>query len=341
MALATVFITIRSFGPMDAPASLAWAIRIGLVLMLVSQAVGVQMIAEGGNTFGAAGALKLPHAFTLHAVQVLPALALLLVVAEFTERQRLEIVALGGIGYGLLITSTMVQTYAGLGPLEPSNLATSLAASGLVVLAVCARHHRARHRAPRAPADSSASPARPGDLSRSPGERQRRRRARIGRSRRARTTAAPPSSPHQTIRSRTRAERVGTWVGRGRAGDPALLGHGLLDPSRAVRGERPGHRLDRLHHTRAGQHRAPIHGPVRRRLETGHDLVGVLVRVPRPQQCDQAADLAAAHDVATWFSTQVLPLAESVTARYVGAATSVAELCRTQSRTSPGSPSTR
>jgi len=138
VALATVFITIRSFGPMDAPASLAWAIRIGLVLMLVSQAVGVQMIAEGGNAFGAAGALKLPHAFTLHAVQVLPALALLLVVAEFTERQRLEIVALGGIGYGLLITSTMVQTYAGLGPLEPSNLAMSLAASGIVVLAVCA-----------------------------------------------------------------------------------------------------------------------------------------------------------------------------------------------------------
>jgi hypothetical protein len=137
VAVACVFITIRSFWPMEAPASLAWAIRIGLVLLLVSQAVGVQMIAEGGNTFGAAGALKVPHAFTLHALQVLPALALLLVVAEFTERQRLEIVALGGIGYGLLIGSTMVQTYAGLAPLEPSNLATSLAASGLVVLAVC------------------------------------------------------------------------------------------------------------------------------------------------------------------------------------------------------------
>jgi hypothetical protein len=137
VALTTIFVTIRSFWPMEAPASLAWAIRLGLVLMLVSQAVGVQMITEGGNTFGAAGALKVPHAFTLHAVQVLPALALLLVIAEFTERQRLEIVALGGIGYGLLIGSTMVQAYAGLAPLEPSNLATSLGASGLVVLAVC------------------------------------------------------------------------------------------------------------------------------------------------------------------------------------------------------------
>jgi len=137
VAATTVFIAIRSFWPMEAPASLAWAIRTGLVLLLVSQAVGVQMIAEGGNTFGAAGALKVPHAFTLHALQVLPALALLLVIAEFTERQRLEIVALGGIGYGLLIGSTMVQAYAGLAPLDPSSLATSLAASGLVVLAVC------------------------------------------------------------------------------------------------------------------------------------------------------------------------------------------------------------
>jgi hypothetical protein len=136
VALMSIVIAIRSFGRMEAPASMAWAIRIGLVLMLVSQAVGVQMIAEGGNTFGAAGALKVPHAFTLHALQVLPALALLLVIAEFTERQRLEIVALGGIGYGALIASTMVQTYAGLPPTELGTLATALAASGVVVLVV-------------------------------------------------------------------------------------------------------------------------------------------------------------------------------------------------------------
>jgi hypothetical protein len=137
VAVTTVLITVRSFWPMDAPASLAWAIRTGLVLLLASQAVGVQMIAEGGNTFGTAGALKVPHAFTLHALQVLPALALLLVVAEFTERQRLEIVALGGIGYAALIASTMVQTYAGLAPLELTILASSLASAGLVILAVC------------------------------------------------------------------------------------------------------------------------------------------------------------------------------------------------------------
>jgi hypothetical protein len=138
IALMTIVLTVRSFAHMDAPASLAWAIRAGLVLVLVSQAVGVQMIAEGGNTFGAAGALKVPHAFTLHALQVLPAMALILVIAEFTERQRLEIVALGAIGYGGLIASTMVQTYAGLAPLSLGTLATALAVSGLTVLVVCA-----------------------------------------------------------------------------------------------------------------------------------------------------------------------------------------------------------
>ena len=137
VAVTTVFLMVRSFWPMDAPPSLAWAIRLGLALLLVSQNVGVQMIAEGASTFGAAGALKVPHALTLHALQVLPALALLLVIAEFTESQRLEIVAIAGVGYGLLVGSTMAQAYAGLAPLEPSNLATSLAVSGLVVLAVC------------------------------------------------------------------------------------------------------------------------------------------------------------------------------------------------------------
>ena len=52
-------ITVWSFLRIDAPASLA-AIRAGLVLMLVSQAVGVQMIVEGGNTFGPAGAEAAP-----------------------------------------------------------------------------------------------------------------------------------------------------------------------------------------------------------------------------------------------------------------------------------------
>ena len=87
LGVMTVLITVWSFVRLDAP-SLRLAIRLGLVLMLVSQAVGVQMIVEGGNTFGSEGALKVPHALTLHAVQLLPALALVLLASEFTERRR-------------------------------------------------------------------------------------------------------------------------------------------------------------------------------------------------------------------------------------------------------------
>lgn len=135
LVLVTVYVTVRSFVRMDAPPSLAWAIRLGLLLMLVSQAVGAQMIAEGGNTFGAAGALKVPHAVTLHAVQVLPALAILLLVSRSTERRRVRIVVLGAVGYAALIASTMVQTYDGRGPLDLSPLTTALALSGLLLLA--------------------------------------------------------------------------------------------------------------------------------------------------------------------------------------------------------------
>ena len=138
IALVIVALTVWSFARMDAPASLAIAIRLGLVLMLASQAVGVQMIVEGGNTYGDEGALKVPHAFTIHAVQVLPALALLLLASEHPERRRVRILALGAAGYSLLIASTMVQAYSGRGPLDPAVLSSMLAVVGLVLLAMSA-----------------------------------------------------------------------------------------------------------------------------------------------------------------------------------------------------------
>ena len=138
VALVTVVITVRSFLRMDAPTSLRFAIRLGLVLMLASQMVGVQMIVEGGNTFGAAGALKVPHAVTPHAVQVLPVLALLLLASDFLERRRVEILAVGAAGYATLIASTVVQTYSGRSPLDLGILSSVIAVVGLGLLAVSA-----------------------------------------------------------------------------------------------------------------------------------------------------------------------------------------------------------
>ncbi|HEX6149865.1 hypothetical protein [Nocardioides sp.] len=139
VALVIVAVTIWAFAQLDAPPSLALAIRLGLVLMLASQGVGVQMIVEGGNTFGAEGALKVPHAFTLHAVQVLPALALLLLASpEHTERRRIEILSLGAVGYAALIASTMTQAYAGRSPFDLAALSSALALLGLGLLLVSA-----------------------------------------------------------------------------------------------------------------------------------------------------------------------------------------------------------
>jgi hypothetical protein len=135
IVLMTVVMSVWSFFRLDAPASLALAIRSGLVLLLVSQMVGVQMIVEGGNTFGASGALKVPHALTLHAIQVLPALALLLSLSGAAERGRVRVVALGAAGYAVLIASSMVQTYGGHGPLDLSPVVVLLALGGVAILA--------------------------------------------------------------------------------------------------------------------------------------------------------------------------------------------------------------
>ena len=138
IALVTLFVAVRSFFHVEAPASLAWALRLGLVLMLVSQAVGVQMIVQGGNTFGVAGDAKIAHAVTLHAVQVLPALALVLLLSNYREASRLSIVLLGAMGYVGLIASTMVQMFTGRGPLDLVVTASALGLLGLGLLGASA-----------------------------------------------------------------------------------------------------------------------------------------------------------------------------------------------------------
>ena len=134
IAVVTVVVAVRAFRSLDAPPSLALAFSLGLLLMLVSQAVGVQMIVEGGNTFGAEGALKVPHAFTLHVAQVLPALAILLLVSDSTEQRRIRIVSMAAVGYGLVIASAGLQAYAGRAPLDLDVTASALALVGLALM---------------------------------------------------------------------------------------------------------------------------------------------------------------------------------------------------------------
>ena len=162
IALVTVYFAVRSFFPGDAPPVLAWAMRIGLVLILASQAVGAQMIAMGGNTFGDAGAMKLPHALALHAVQVLPLLAVLLRVSPMLERRRVQTLCVGASGYVCLVVAAMLQTYRGRGPLELDLGSAAVAALGVALLAACAfvalRGAGSALRRPTGPAPAQALP---------------------------------------------------------------------------------------------------------------------------------------------------------------------------------------
>jgi hypothetical protein len=91
--------TVLAFTAMRAAPSMALAIRAGLVILLVAQAVGGWMIQHGLGqadagvttgltTLGAAGVMKVPHAVAIHAIQVLPVLAWLLSFAALPESRR-------------------------------------------------------------------------------------------------------------------------------------------------------------------------------------------------------------------------------------------------------------
>lgn len=130
---------------LDATPSMALAIKVGLVLLLVGQALGGAIIANGTAigrpptevdlaVFGSAGAMKVPHAAALHAVQLLPLLAGLLSFAAVPEDRRHRVVATGAFGYVALATASAVQTFSGLAPFDLSVPGAALGAAGLVAL---------------------------------------------------------------------------------------------------------------------------------------------------------------------------------------------------------------
>jgi hypothetical protein len=120
----------------------------GMLILIGSLAVGLWMSAHGSmvtagvieapapSVYGAAGLMKLPHAVGLHALQVLPLLALLLRHAGLPAARRARAVLLASRGYGLLFLAALGQTLAGRLPwdLTPAMLAIVLAAIVMVGL---------------------------------------------------------------------------------------------------------------------------------------------------------------------------------------------------------------
>jgi len=140
-------LTVLAFTAMRATPSMALAIRAGLLVLLVGQAVGGWMIQHGVGpasdgqtvgltTFGAAGVMKVPHAVAIHAIQVLPALAWLLSFATLSERRRTGLVSTAAVGYVALVVVSVLQTAAGLAPQDVGAVAAVLYLLGVGLLGV-------------------------------------------------------------------------------------------------------------------------------------------------------------------------------------------------------------
>jgi hypothetical protein len=80
--------------------------------------------------------MKVPHAVAMHAVQVLPGLAWLLSFAAVQERRRLGLVGVATVGYVALVAVSLLQTAAGLAPLDLGVAAAVLSLLGLLLLGV-------------------------------------------------------------------------------------------------------------------------------------------------------------------------------------------------------------
>lgn len=143
VAAAIALLAVRSLFRVDGPPATAVAVRAGLVFLLIGQLLGGMILANqfssGGplanaSIVGAAGELKVPHAFALHGLQVLAILAVILERTAVPARTALAAVISCAVGYALVLAAATLQTYSGLGPLPLSPLALLATLAGTVLV---------------------------------------------------------------------------------------------------------------------------------------------------------------------------------------------------------------
>jgi hypothetical protein len=151
VAVVLLVLTVLSFTAMRGiPRSLALAIQAGMVLLIVGQILGVLIITTGvqpaamgddaavfgpnGVVLGSAGILKYPHGIALHAVQLLPLLALLGLLTRWNESRRTSTIARAALGYVLITAISTIQAYTGRGGLMLSWFEVAALTVGIMLL---------------------------------------------------------------------------------------------------------------------------------------------------------------------------------------------------------------
>ena len=150
-----IAVTLWTFVSLDAPPSIAVAIRAGLILLVAAQVLGGLIIQNGlakvldpqtgeflseglesASLFGQAGMMKVPHGLALHAIQALPVLAILLLFTGWGENRRTRVVLVATAGYvGLLAVGTL-QTFTSRAPLDLAWLTALMLAVSVLLTAV-------------------------------------------------------------------------------------------------------------------------------------------------------------------------------------------------------------
>ncbi|MBK1876680.1 hypothetical protein [Pelagicoccus mobilis] len=121
---------ILAFGKLVGSPAMKLAIRTSMVLFFFSQLSGQLIVIHGMNhvlqdgaflienvasstTYGEAGNLKLPHAISLHSIQALPLLALMIIGLGLNKRQQELLIWVSSIGFAGVTFFSQVHAYTG------------------------------------------------------------------------------------------------------------------------------------------------------------------------------------------------------------------------------------
>lgn len=128
----------------DLPPERLTAARAGMLLLGAGNLIGMALVATGTSalaatghgttTIGAAGNLKLTHALALHAIQVLPLVAVLLAAVPGADVRRAAM-RRAAAGYALMLAWAVWQAFTGRAPDAPTLPSSLLLVSGVALLA--------------------------------------------------------------------------------------------------------------------------------------------------------------------------------------------------------------